>query len=552
MWGDADRIAWRDKAKQNPPDWIAPAIYTAGPVVDGDPPTWPGSRVITTAEAAVAEVEAENKAGYDFIKVYDSLPRPAYDALAAAAKQAGIRFVGHVPAAAGLAHALEVGQASIEHLTGYLEAAQDATSRLAEMPRGAARRLEIVAHLDETKLAALAKATRDAGVANVPTLVVLDRFGALDHPEALVARPENKYVPPPMLAGWDPKQDFRLKTFTPAAFEAMRTGNRFRAKLVKALADAGATILAGTDTPNPFVVPGFAMHDELALLAGCGLTPYQVMRAATAAPAAWLGDKDIGTIAVGARADLVLLAADPLKDVAATTQRAGVMLRGRWYTQQDLAAKLDAQAASYAHAGDRFATAPPLAIPDGDSVFAASYRSTYAGTEVGRERLAVVRAKDGHRIIVAQASSDPPSAKLATIRLELDAAGTLVSLDVVEDGKHATATIAGGKLHVVADTPSDAPAAADLLLDANLVATMIPFADRAKPGAKIAVAGKSLAGTGKLTPITYTFERTGDKLAFTVRAPFGTVPGSYEVDDKGFPVSITLQAGPSQLVVHRE
>lgn len=85
-----------------------------------------------------------------------------------------------------------------------------------------------------------------------------------------------------------------------------------------------------------------------------------------------------------------------------------------------------------------------------------------------------------------------------------------------------------------------------------MVATMIPFADRAKEGAKITVAGKSLAGTGKLSNVAYSFERAGRSIPFTVTSMFGEARGTYEVDAQGIPTSIKLQAGPGEIVITRK
>src|SRR5262249_37941317 len=153
-----------------------------------------------------------------------------------------------------------------------------------------------------------------AKLANVPTLIVMDRFGKFDKPDALAAEPDIRFMPPMLTASWDPKQDFRTKDATPEHFELIRRSNVFRAQAVKALADAGAPVLAGRDTPNPFVVSGFALHEELAMLVAAGLTKYQALRGATSAAADWIGWADAGRVTVGARADLVLLDADPLAD----------------------------------------------------------------------------------------------------------------------------------------------------------------------------------------------------------------------------------------------
>jgi imidazolonepropionase-like amidohydrolase len=120
-------------------------------------------------------------------------------------------------------------------------------------------------------------------------------------------------------------------SYVTAAHEALP----FQQKAVRALRDAGAGILAGTDMGNPFVIAGFALHEELAYLVGAGLTPYEALRAATIDAARCMdAENEWGSIAVGRRADLVLLDANPLDDVAHAKRRVGVVLRGRWLTEE--------------------------------------------------------------------------------------------------------------------------------------------------------------------------------------------------------------------------
>jgi imidazolonepropionase-like amidohydrolase len=563
MWGNPQTLDLRARARKNDPTYIGPSIVTAGPIIDGTPPIWPGSDVVDTPEQAVAEVAAQKKAGYDFLKVYDNLPLAAYDALAAEAAKQKMLFAGHVPAAVPLAHALDQHQASIEHLTGYLLAAQDASSKATTL-KGPAQRLESAQHIDESKFAALAKATADHDAWDCPTLTVLSRFADLEHPDELAARPENKYVSPPTRAIWDPKQDFRTRAMPAAAFESMRKANVSRHKLVKALSDAGVHILAGTDTPNPFVVPGFSLHEELDRLVAAGLTPKQALSAATNDAGKWLanaGGDSIGSIHAsrdqGSRADLVLLDADPLKDITATKKRAGVMLRGRWFMQKDLDARLEQLAKSYTEGGTGFAAMPALEIdPNAELVYKASYKMTFGGAEVGRERLAITRGKDGARTFTAQFAGQPQS---VTMKLVVDKEGELVSLAIDEDGKHAELTRAGDHLHVVSPSKTfDEPFAKGQMLDTNLIAAMIAFADRGlagKPGAPTKVVGKAITMTGdlRLDDIAYTFTRDATKVAkFSVGGGMGSQDGTYEVDDKGYPVAISVKAGPGEIVVKRE
>ena len=542
MWGFPQNLDERERAKRDDPSYVGPAVYTAGPIVDGDPPVWPTSHVVHDAKEADAEVAAQKAAGYDFIKVYDNLTLPAYDALVAAAKRAGLRFAGHVPKAVGLAHALAAGQASIEHLTGYLAAAQDASSKASALT-GDAQRIETAKHLDASKLPALAQQTADAHLANCPTLIVLNRFAELEHPDPH-AHPEIRFVSPMISSSWTSGDDFRAKGMTHASWQALRDMNAFRAKVVKALADAGAPLLAGTDTGNPFVVAGFSLHDELALLVGAGLTPYQALAAATANAATWIGDRYIGRIEVGGRADLVLLDADPLTDIAAITHRSGVMLRGHWHPQAELAAQLEALAKDLAaeqNPLDLFAKIPALLLPPGSEIGRATYVMSLKGKAFGAERFAITKTPDGGRTLAVQSVGFAPMPPFADARIELDKDGRLAAFAVDAGNQHASATRAGDQLHVEAGGAShDEALPPDTLLGTESLGTWLPFLARAADKAKTHVAGKTLDAAGKLEDIAFDFDRTASPIAVSVTSPEGTVKGTLELDAAGLPTTVTL------------
>lgn len=551
MWGFPQTLEWRDKAKKNDPSYFGPSIYTAGPIVDGVPPVWPQSVSVHDAKEATAEVDKQKAAGYDFIKVYDNLTLAEYDAIAAEAKKQNIRFAGHMVSAVSLAHAFESGQQSIEHLTGYMQEAQDATSKAATM-KNPERRMEMAKHRDPSKIPALAQLTAKAKVANTPTLTVLSRFSMMDEPDKLMARPENKYVTPNTLASWDPKKDFRLKSATPEMFKAMRDGDEFRKQLVKGLLDAGAPILAGTDTPNPFVVPGFSLHEELGRLVEAGLSPFQAMQAATVTGADWIGTK-AGRIAKDSPADLVLLDADPLKDITATTKRSGVMVRGAYYTNDELHKKLDDLAESFKKPADKLAKAPPLDVPAGDLEFQGTFTVSLSGVVVAAERGAWVKTKAGGRIILLQSSGDPPAAKLASARIEYDAAGKLVSITTESDGKKMKATVVGDKLHIVGEKTSDVPFPADGLVDANFAHLFTTFLARAKPGAKTTVKAVQIQPDGTAGDETYVIDRTkpGPMNVINELGPQKS-DASVDVDDKGFLKKMEAKFAFGTLVIERQ
>jgi hypothetical protein len=236
-------------------------------------------------------------------------------------------------------------QASIENLDGYLESLERSDSPLHYLdPVTRARRLQD--YYDETKIPKLAADLRAAGIANTPTLFINHVGATQQAPESLATWPEMRFVHPRILAGWirqlhrtqdqglDPERNSRYLDY--------------RNRLTKGLSDGRALLLVGSDAPNAFVVPGFGTVYEIHSLTVAGLSPYQALHAATRNAAEFMhAEGDFGMVAPGLRADLVLLDANPLENVANLTLRAGVMLRGRWYPISELNTMLEGLAAGY-------------------------------------------------------------------------------------------------------------------------------------------------------------------------------------------------------------
>ncbi len=335
MLGHPPHLDLRARAARG--ELLSPTIYTSGPSLNG--------KSIPDAAAAAKAVIEQKAAGYDLLKIHPGVSREAFDTLAATAKRVGIPFAGHVPADVGIARAIEAGYATIEHLDGYVEGMlRDGSPVTAE--QSAFFGINLGEHLDEAKLPALVEATRRAGVWNVPTQVLMENLFLAGSSRDLARRPEMRYVPSETLAQWAENKDQMLAETGTTPASARRT-IEVRRRLIKALHDAGAGLLLGSDAPQIYNVPGFSTHRELESLVASGLTPYQALETGTRNIATYLGtQKETGTIEKGKRADLVLLEADPLADVRNTTRRAGVMVRGRWLPQAEIERRLEEVAAA--------------------------------------------------------------------------------------------------------------------------------------------------------------------------------------------------------------
>jgi imidazolonepropionase-like amidohydrolase len=158
-------------------------------------------------------------------------------------------------------------------------------------------------------------------------------------PEELLNWPELQYVPAKMREVFAKQKQSTADH--PAPAEERQRYLELRNKMLMALHAAGAKLLIGPDSPQFFLVPGFATHRELQSFVEAGLTPYEAIEAATRNPGEYFAEvmktpRDFGTVEVGMRADLILLDANPLQSVVNLSQRSGVMVRGRWLPESEL------------------------------------------------------------------------------------------------------------------------------------------------------------------------------------------------------------------------
>jgi len=292
--------------------------------------------VITDPRAARAEIERQYRDRYDFIKVYNSVSAPVYDSIVTVARELGMPVAGHVPFEVGLEGAFRAGQRSIEHLRGYIA---ELVPRGAPVEPGASLRSRTLAwnYIDRRWIPGLVARTVEAGVWNCPTLMVTGELLAPPEDwERLAARPELRYLGG--AARLDRSTLPYLKDFTAEDYREANRGVAAQGEVVRALYQAGARLLAGTDS----YLQGFALQRELEALEQAGIPRIAVLRIASRDAAEFLGQLDeVGTVAVGKRADLQLVRADPTVSLKALERRVGVMASGRWYTSESLLARLE-------------------------------------------------------------------------------------------------------------------------------------------------------------------------------------------------------------------
>jgi len=331
-------------------EFPGPAIIGSGHILDGTPQIWPGSVGVSDAASARRAVDSLAGAGADFIKVYSRLSPEEFFAAGREAKAKGLAFAGHVPLLVHAADASDSGQKSIEHLTQVLTGCEtmedEIINNLAAAvaargwdAAGGLGRLNTRRWLDSydpERCRRLAQVFVKNGTWMVPTIQVLHSTAYLDDP-ALAADPRLEYIPAAFKQSWNPKADFRFRMLTPADWIGRKAVYAKQLEIVTLLHKEGVRFLAGTDLSNPFIYPGFSLHDELEAFVAAGFTPAEALRTATLNPAIYFSATDtLGTVAPGKRADLVLLDANPLDDIRNTTKISAVVLRGKLYDTKAL------------------------------------------------------------------------------------------------------------------------------------------------------------------------------------------------------------------------
>ncbi|WP_406078674.1 amidohydrolase family protein [Micromonospora sp. NBC_00858] len=347
---------WRDRIETG--ELIGPRWIIGSQVLDGKPSIWSGNdggsyAEITNEREARNAVRRAKLDDADFVKIYSRLDRQSFHAIANEARRQLIPVVGHAPDLVPITEAARAGQRGFEHffpaLLGASHEETEVRRLLAaitltgdghghrEWFRGIRAAEWLAANTYDPRRGAKVYARlKSERVAVTPTMIM---HRVTDLPDDIVPDHERlRYLPPGTLDVWKLQLEETFQNGrTPQETAQYRVLFRHRLRVLHEMHRSGVRILAGTDASGiAFGYPGFALHDELALLVEAGFTPMEALQAATREPARHLGlEHSLGTIRQGHLADLVILDANPLYDIRNTQRIHALVIRGRFVSSAE-------------------------------------------------------------------------------------------------------------------------------------------------------------------------------------------------------------------------
>jgi imidazolonepropionase-like amidohydrolase len=311
---------------------LGPEMVASGVILDGSPPLIPSiSLGIVTPEEARTAVDRQAAAGVDMIKVYTTLDKEAFLAIVDEAQKYGLKVVGHVPDSVYIEDAAAAGMKSSEHWFGF----EKVIAKLLGDPvnltytgmGSQADYLQRLGEVDPQALQAVFQRLRASGLTVCPTVVVFKTFSDIDKLEAR-SLPHSEYISQNLLSTW--KSQWTGQSAPEFIWQNW-------AKMVSELNKAGVPLMVGTDLITPGIIPGYSVHEEMAIWQEAGIPAADVLRGATWVPAQFMGLGDrLGSISEGKTASMVLVRANPLEDINNAQQIEAVFLRGEYFSREDL------------------------------------------------------------------------------------------------------------------------------------------------------------------------------------------------------------------------
>jgi imidazolonepropionase-like amidohydrolase len=316
---------------------LGPEMIATGAILDGNPPQLATISIgISTPEEGRAAVQKQADAGVDMIKVYSTLDKEVFLAIVDEAQKLGLMVVGHVLDSIYIEDAAAAGLRSSEHWFGFEKAIAKLLGEPVEFTfKGMGSDvsyLQRLGEVDPKTLQNFYQRLRESGLTVVPTVITYKTFPDIDAFEAK-SLPLSEFISPNLLTMW--KSQWSGQSMPEFVWQNW-------AQMVYQMYKAGIPLMVGTDLILPGIIPGFSVHEEMAIWQEAGIAPVDVLRSATIVPSQFMGlGERLGSVSEGKTASMVLVRANPLEDIRNAQQIESVFQRGQYFSRTDLDRLLD-------------------------------------------------------------------------------------------------------------------------------------------------------------------------------------------------------------------
>ena len=298
---------------------IGPRIISSGTIIEGSGPSFPSSVVINKLEDVERCLDSLIAKNIQVVKLFHTVPSDVFKDIIRYSKEKGMVTSGHIPNDMNQIDASSAGLNSIEHLWGI-------SNTLSTYDKFYV--------LDE-EIKNLAETLIENGTFQTPTLVNMESYAKLG--QELETNPNLELTPKYFIAWWANINEKFQQNFAEEDLLRYKNNFEFNVKVNAKLHELGVKILAGTDVPNPYIVTGMSLHNELEHFINSGMSTADALKTATLNPAQYFNrSSELGLIDENYIADLVVLDANPLENISNTQRIYAVIQNGRLFTHKML------------------------------------------------------------------------------------------------------------------------------------------------------------------------------------------------------------------------
>lgn len=308
---------------------IGPRIISSGVIIEGASARFSSSVVINELEDVKPTLDSLIAQDIEVVKLFQNIPSDVFKEIISYSKEKGIVTSGHIPGDMNQISAANAGLSSIEHLFGI----GNTLSNYSDF------------NFTEEEIETLAKVLIENETYQSPTMVNLEYFVKLGEAskdknlEKLLfeTNPQLELMPAYFKAWWSSIRKRNMENFTQDNYNNFKKRLAFNGKIINKLHDLGVKVLAGTDVPNPYIITGISLHEELVQYVNAGMTPANALKTATLYPAQYFKHSEsLGLVDENYIADLVILDANPLEDITNTQRIHAVLYNGQLHTDENL------------------------------------------------------------------------------------------------------------------------------------------------------------------------------------------------------------------------